>query len=431
LTQMKQLIDAGLVADLTDVYDKYALPYTKQLMEQDKVGLETGKSKGRLMAIPRMAPMIDQAPFLYVRSDWLKKLNLPEPTTMDNLLAVIQAFTTKDPDGNGKADTIGLTAIKTLWGGYSGLEGFFNGYHAYPKIWIKDKNGKLAYGSIQPEIKPALAALQNLFKTGQMDKEFGVKDATKVGESPSNGKNGVVFGQDWIPISPLQNNKNNDPNAEWKSYPIPSIDGKPAMAQVNPGTTIWYVVNKKAKNPEGLIQMLNVHFEKVWGKTAEFSKYFTDAEANERFKLDLLTGLEPPRKNLETHLAIVDAMKTNDTSKMNAEAKDNYNKIMQYKSGDNKMWAYDRIFGPEGSFAAMKKYEDEGLFYINQFQGASTPAMVEKNATLLKLQDETFTKIILGESNIDEFDTFVKKWNELGGEQITKEVNDWFVNKDK
>ncbi|MFS0778212.1 hypothetical protein ABC255_19705 [Neobacillus sp. 3P2-tot-E-2] len=37
---------------------------------------------------------------------------------------------------------------------------------------------------------------------------------------------------------------------------------------------------------------------------------------------------------------------------------------------------------------------------------------------------EMVTKIILGES-IGEFDKFVENWKKLGGDDITKEVNEW------
>ncbi|MGE5528666.1 MAG: ABC transporter substrate-binding protein [Patescibacteria group bacterium] len=45
---------------------------------------------------------------LYLRQDWLTKLGLSPPTTWEELAKVAEAFTRKDPDGNGKNDTWGL-----------------------------------------------------------------------------------------------------------------------------------------------------------------------------------------------------------------------------------------------------------------------------------------------------------------------------------
>jgi multiple sugar transport system substrate-binding protein len=55
---------------------------------------------------------------LFVRADWRAKLGLPVPRTWDDLLRMAQAFTTRDPDGNGKADTYGFVIPGTTKRGY-------------------------------------------------------------------------------------------------------------------------------------------------------------------------------------------------------------------------------------------------------------------------------------------------------------------------
>ena len=51
-----------------------------------------------------------------------------------------------------------------------------------------------------------------------------------------------------------------------------------------------------------------------------------------------------------------------------------------------------------------------------------TETMSTKWANLEKLEIETFVKIITGEKSVDYFDEFVTTWNQMGGEDITKEV---------
>ncbi|WJH36557.1 extracellular solute-binding protein [Paenibacillus sp. CC-CFT747] len=46
----------------------------------------------------------------YIRQDWLDKLGLKAPTTYDEYVNVLKAFTNNDPDGNGKKDTYGFSA---------------------------------------------------------------------------------------------------------------------------------------------------------------------------------------------------------------------------------------------------------------------------------------------------------------------------------
>jgi multiple sugar transport system substrate-binding protein len=55
---------------------------------------------------------------LFVRADWRAKLGLPAPKTWDDLFRMAQAFTNRDPDGNGKADTAGFVIPGTTKRGY-------------------------------------------------------------------------------------------------------------------------------------------------------------------------------------------------------------------------------------------------------------------------------------------------------------------------
>src|SRR5256886_8693638 len=70
--------------------------------------------KGDIYAVPFSA----QANLLFIRSDWLAKLNLQPPKTWQDVAVVAKAFTAGDPDGNGKADTYGLAVPGATTRGY-------------------------------------------------------------------------------------------------------------------------------------------------------------------------------------------------------------------------------------------------------------------------------------------------------------------------
>ncbi len=59
---------------------------------------------GKTFAVPTSA----QAHVLFIRKDWRTQLGLPVPTTWDEVATLARAFTQRDPDGNGKADTYGF-----------------------------------------------------------------------------------------------------------------------------------------------------------------------------------------------------------------------------------------------------------------------------------------------------------------------------------
>ncbi|GAA3898994.1 extracellular solute-binding protein [Streptomyces lacrimifluminis] len=63
-------------------------------------------------------PYSRQAMTLMIRKDWLRKLGLQAPTTWQEMLSVAKAFATRDPDGDGKADTYGMVVPGSAQNGY-------------------------------------------------------------------------------------------------------------------------------------------------------------------------------------------------------------------------------------------------------------------------------------------------------------------------
>ncbi|WP_123039606.1 extracellular solute-binding protein [Cohnella candidum] len=438
-TQLKQLADAGQILDLTDLYQQYASPLVKEFADATTNGLAAATFGGKLMAFPAGVATIDNSPMLWIRKDWLTKLNLAEPKTMDDVQKIAEAFVNQDPDGDGKKDTYGLGLNKTLvWtnggGAFGSLEGFFNGYHAYPQSWIKASDGTLAYGSVQPEMKAALAKLQEMYKNGLIDKEFGVKDENKEAELANSGKLGMFYGLMWNTLFPsLGDGRKNDPNTDWQAYPIVSVDGNPANPQT-PAVSIdqYYVVNKKAEHPEALFKMLNLFAKLQFDPSTPKDVW----QAHSKVGDIEVWGYFPftvgrPDKNLTIHHNIVKALDSKDPSSLNPEETDAYNHslAMEQGKGDPTDWAYDKTFGREGSFKVIDQYVTGNLLKPSEFYGAPTQTMADKNATLLKMELETFTKIIMGGSSVDDFDKFVSDWKKLGGDQITQEVNDWAKSK--
>jgi len=425
--QLDSLVKSDSIYDVSDVYDKYALPLTKEIVNQDGgIALGVSKFDGKLMAIPVTGSAYDLVPLIYVRSDWMEKLNISAPKSMDDIFKIAEAFTTKDPDGNNKNDTYGLAVSKNLFGDAPGLEGFFNSYHAYPTSWVKDTSGNLVYGSVLPESRTALQVLQEMYKSGQIHKEFGVKDDAKIVEELNAGKCGICYGVMYLPLL-LQPGKVRDPKLDWQAYQLVSADDKPALAQLEMPVVQWTVVNKNCKNPEAVIKLLNVFVEKMWGETAD-AKLYGNGEGDAAitpFKCSPIM-VWPALKNVNIYKKCADALTTNDTSKMNAEEKSDYDQIIKFNNGDNTFWGMTRVFGPGSSHEMINKYYLEGNQVIyDQFYGTPTATMAEKWATLLKLRNEAFTKIILGKP-IEDFDEFVEQWKKLGGDTITQEVNDWY-----
>ncbi|OMF37972.1 ABC transporter substrate-binding protein [Paenibacillus sp. FSL H8-0548] len=423
--QLKQLADSDMIEDLTDYYDKFASQLTKDTLAQEGTApFDSTIIDGKLMGLPLTDSAIDRSQLLWIRMDWLEQLGLQPPKSMDDVLAISKAFTEGDPDGNGKQDTFGLGLSKELWGGAMALEGFMAGYDAFPNMWIEDATGSIVYGGIQPEIKKTLQILQNMLKAQQIEKEFGIKDSGKVAEQFASGKIGMQYGQQWNSLWPLQASRDNDPNAQWQPFSLVNESGELAKVPHQSNTRLAYAVRKGTSNPEAVIKMYNLHLEKNWGESAENDKYYAPPEAEGVWKLSPVTPA-PAIKNLAAYREINEARQSGDTSVLQGEAKSIQAKLDEFASGSKDgfaLWGWERIYGPESSYAVIDQYDKNGQFLMDAFTTVPTPTMIERKSTLDKLQNETFINIILGDS-IESFDKFVTDWKRLGGDDITQEVN--------
>ncbi len=417
--QFEQLYEAGMLQDLTEVFDKYASDLVKEYYaEEDGAGLKPVTKDGKVMAMVSFPGSLDSSDMIWIRKDWMDKLGLAEPKSMQDIIKIAEDFTFKDPDGNGKQDTYGISLNKDL-----PINAFLLGYHGYLETWIKDANGDIVNGTIQPEIKTGLAELQRLYKAGVIDPEFGVKDFAKAMEDVNAGKSGVLFMPQWAPFQVMDMIKK-DANVNWVPYPVQSIDEKPAKTQNHLTIGGVFAVRKGYEHPEALIKLLNFQAEKMFGESAktERAKYL-NGDTGLGFQNAVVSNL-PPNKNVKAQDEVEKAIETGDTTGMGLEAKLFYDEIQSYRSGDLDKWNMERIFGPLSSQGVIKYYRDNDLIVMNEFIYAPTKTMSSKGATLEKLRAETFVKIIYGSLSIDEFDKFVANWKKLGGDQITKEVNE-------
>lgn len=422
----KQLAEADMIADLTEVYANAPERVKNLLTEENPHALAAASIDGKLMALPLANSNREGSSMVYVRTDWLEALNLPEPKTMDDLFKISEAFVTQDPDKNGKPDTYGFAVDKD----FQLLQGYFNSFHAYPSLYMKDKDGNLTSGAIQPEMKNALAKLQEMFKAKQIDPEFGAKDITKVFEMVANGKIGILYFPFYGPLYPLQAGKDKDPKMEWKAFPLLSVDSNPAKPSVPVSVENFWVVRKGVEHPEAVIKMLDFWVKTFYENKSDeiYHKFNAEEDGNQVWNFNSIAGFKA-FKNIEESLRIIDALDTKDTSNLGPEDKGVYEKIMKFQSGDLTNWGWNVIFSKGGSMSVSNYYRTNDLYQLDEFTTSPFESQIQKAPALTKLQSETFTKIILGQLPVDAFDNFTKQWFDLGGNEILADVNKWYKSK--
>lgn len=409
--------------DLKDVYDKYATGFTKQLIfDASNVAIESGTVNGQLLGIPNTNATIEAANILWIRQDWLDATGENAPTTMDELFALMKTFKEADLDGHGADNSWGFGMNKDILT----IKGFFSGYGAQLSQWMETEDGSIVYGSIQPEVRDALEALQKLYNDEMLDKEFAVKDSTTMTENINAGKTGIYYGGHASPLWPLISSRENNPDVDWTPFQLPTVNGDLVEQYVSIPVLSYYSVTKDCENPEALVKMMNLFTEKCFSVDTDPLYFTTSEKYREPFK-HARVQTWPVTKNIDIYKRILEATETGDMSiiENHQETSDMYSFVKKYEETGVEGWDYTRVFGIGGAEAIMSEYLAQDQIKYNAFYGSPTETMSGKLSSLNKQENEIFTQIIMGDADISKFDEFVANWKKLGGDQITEEVNEW------
>ncbi|WP_256757195.1 extracellular solute-binding protein [Cohnella sp. WQ 127256] len=429
--QLRKLIENDMIADLTEVYNKYGSSLVKAMYDSTKgIALQNASSGGKLYGLPNVAIEADAPSLLWIRQDWLEKLNLQPPKSFDDLERIALAFIERDPDGDGKRDTIGLPGDKKVVHGQqkAGLNEFdtlFSAYHAFPKNWIKDANGQVVYGSITPENKEVLTKLADWYKRGVIDNQFVLyKDAQ---EPIITNKAGIFFGPWWTPYWPLAEAVSNDTKAEWRAYAAPLDSEGKFITHMSPTTDRFLVVRKGYEHPEAVVKLLNVftRLERRQDPNADEVKKLdefsarTGVQLRSYYPFDLL--LDYADAITQRYVNVEKAMRGEiDPNSLDNDTKQLYGLSVAEKENPKKnMDGWKAVKASEyggGVLYMTDMVQVRGIFY------GTTTTMETEWTMLQKLENETFLQIIVGDEPISAFDDFVQEWKRLGGDRITAEV---------
>lgn len=411
--ELRQLVEADQIADLTEVYEQYASPDIKTIIENTNgAALDAVTFDGKIMALPGVQANADGIHLLWIRQDWLDKLNLEPPTTMAELEEVARAFVENDPDGNGQRDTIGITGPESggkLYANFLesknnlyGFDAIFSAHDSFPGYWLEGEDGSPVYGSILPETREALASLRDLYSKGLIDPEMGVRN--KADEPIIAGKSGMFFAPWWMAYGPLTNAVKNDAEANWQAYALPLNQNGEFRPHAATPSTEFVVVRKDYEHPEVPMKLLNNLFKNEQENTFDPSKggpgYYP------------LRVVYAPSDEIEfTVKALRDVLAGNKTAE--DFANDKAYKLLPsdiasiktiknepYDSMDLSTWNPEANWGAwTRSYSIMvggRPLVDTEFEEVPSLLYEQTPLMESRWVNLRKLEDETFLRIIMG-----------------------------------
>lgn len=159
--------EEGILWDMTEAFDNSELKASGRI--KDEALIEGLKINGSLYGI---TPSRGNGCLTYVKQSWLDNVGLSVPTNYEEYVAMLDAFTTGDPDGNGvNGDTYAVSSAGLIGNEIPYINYLPEFYQdAFPSFYLNE-SGQWVDGFTEPEMVAALERLRDAYQKGYIDKE--------------------------------------------------------------------------------------------------------------------------------------------------------------------------------------------------------------------------------------------------------------------
>lgn len=183
-----------LIIPLNELVDKYAPNYKKVLEGYPNLRKSMYTDEGKLTGLAYAQPYLENVltEGYMIRKDWLDKLGLAVPETIDDWEKVLTAFKEKDPNGNGKPDEIPFDAAKG-----KAFYGFGYAWGIKPYDYYLDgglEKGKVKYGPIEPAFREYITKMNDWYKKGLINRDYLTSDDKMRDANMTSSRTGAFFG---------------------------------------------------------------------------------------------------------------------------------------------------------------------------------------------------------------------------------------------
>ncbi|MER0122541.1 ABC transporter substrate-binding protein [Streptococcus sp. ZJ93] len=198
----------GVIIPVEDLIEKYMPNLQKILEEKPEYRALMTAPDGHIYSFPWIEELGDGKESIHsvndmawINKDWLKKLNLDMPTTTDELVKVLEAFKTQDPNGNGKADEIPMSFINA--GGNEDFKLLFGafGIGDNDDHLVVGNDGVVDFTADNPEYKEGVKFIRQLQEKGLLDPEAFEQDWNTYIAKGGEHQYGVYFTWDKANVS--------------------------------------------------------------------------------------------------------------------------------------------------------------------------------------------------------------------------------------
>lgn len=404
-------VDQGIFQELGPLIDKYG-PNIKKKIPQEAWNSPNVSKNGKIYGIPTLAAL--SAPrALFIRQDWLDKLKMPQPKTIDEYLAYFEAVKQNDMNGNGDPnDEYGFYVRENLI--YSDL--FFTEFGVSPAAWHV-QNGQMIPDIIRPEMKDAIKFWKMLYDKGYINPNLFTNKTADWNAGITQGKAGLWMHEVMNLNSSWSLDKFvNQPGVKLSMVEPPiGPKGKGSLNFPTSGLSYTWVIPSSSKHAEDAIKFLN------WVWSDEANKFFA-------------YGIEGNNYAVENG-----AVKWDPKAPANADknASDFYQLVVNPR-GDGRMVPDALKFAPNGE-ALLRGIEigKNSIFPADNkdmkvLKAYETHPEIVPGTGAGTLFLDMFAKVITGKEELDPaFDKFVSEWKRRGGDEAMKEATAWYNEQNK
>lgn len=261
---VNQYGEDGYFIDLTGYIEEYAPNYKEQLEKLDEETrdyiVEKGKNttNGAYYGMPRvLCPAPDDLQSdMYINQDWLDKLGLKIPTTVEELKAVLTAFKTQDPNGNGQADEVPMLGKEDM------IRYLLNAFVCYRHGEFNVTDGKVWDPVKTDEFRQALIYANELVTAGLYNKlSFTISGTSdyKAMISPTSGSSKVGI---WVGAPERLTNPATDALSEFVALPaLSDATGKGGYTIAKEPDLTWCAyITKDCKYPAAAMKLIDAFY---------------------------------------------------------------------------------------------------------------------------------------------------------------------------
>ena len=417
------LAENGVLQDLSAAYEESKnYPYLTEILDLAPDMMAKGMIDGELLGIPEIPASYSNTQVLWVRQDWLDKVGMEAPTTIDEMIEVARAF--KEAQLGGE-DTIpiGMTNsdLANNWH-FHDYRGILAAYGAVFDTWMEQDDGTYIYGNTCDAMKDGLLALQAMYAEGLFKSDFAVTNI--IDEEVANSRVGMFYATGWHAVTCIKANYINDPDAVWTAVAIPTIDGEPVDQYTNGAVEHYFVVSADYAYPEVVFKMLNLEMKLYYGPSDEESLvYHTCADGYQMWNNRVLRNFSRIDKDMYFSSLINAALAEGKTvDEVGPDIRNWYDQVLKGIAGEREF--IGRYLCQTQAYPIVAEMLSQGLLHM-AYDGPTSDTMQLYSDTINVELNNAIVKVIMGE-DISTFEDAVDAWYANGGQTITDEVNAYY-----